>query len=50
MYLLGVLFFYEAFTPNDGEERGYFYTSLVWPYIAIKLIIMRIIHGKQEED
>lgn len=50
MYLLGVLFFYEAFTPNDGEERGYFYTSLIWPYIAIKLIIMRIIHGKQEED
>lgn len=50
MYLLGVLFFYEAFSPNEEEERSYLFTSLVWPYIAVKLIIMRIIHGKQEED
>tara|TARA_R110000822_G_scaffold308236_1_gene436030 strand:+ start:297 stop:485 length:189 start_codon:yes stop_codon:yes gene_type:complete len=51
VYLLGILFFFEAFTADEEENtRGYLFTALIWPYIAVKLIVMRILFGKQEED
>jgi len=51
MYLLGILFFFEAFL-SDEEEGGasYFKTALLWPYVAVKLIVLRFVYGKQEED
>ena len=51
LYLLGILFFFEAFNADEEEHiTGYLLTSLIWPYIAVKLIVMRILFGKQEED
>ena len=51
LYLLGILFFFEAFNADEEEHTtGYLMTALIWPYIAVKLIVMRILFGKQEED
>lgn len=50
MYLLGVLFFFEAFSSDEeGAGVSYLFTAFVWPYIALKLIVLRLLHGKQED-
>jgi len=51
IYFLGVIFFFEAFAPEKEENtRSFVITALIWPYIAVKLIVLRIVYGKQEED
>ena len=51
IYFLAVIFFFEAFAPDKDENTASFViTALIWPYIAVKLIVLRIVYGKQEED
>ena len=41
MYSLGVIFLIEGFLPEE-DEHNFYKVSLLWPWIAVKLIWYRL--------
>jgi len=50
-YLLGVIFFLEVFAPS-AEDKSYHFvvTALIWPFVAVKLILSRLTNNVDEGD
>ena len=51
IYLLGVIFFLEVFAPR-AEDKSYHFvvTALIWPFIAVKLIINRLMNNHHTDE
>tara|TARA_R110001606_G_scaffold388827_1_gene554455 strand:- start:143 stop:331 length:189 start_codon:yes stop_codon:yes gene_type:complete len=48
MYLLGVIMYLTVLEAEEEDVHGPFLVSLMWPYIAVRVVLDKIMYGDKQ--